>query len=271
MNNKDRIKIFEDTQNKYLADSMLRNSIHETISKQKIYEEGTFTSSLSNVFITTNSAIEAAINKCSENPNDRVAILNFASATNPGGGVREGSAAQEECICRCTTLYPCLNDKRCWDSFYNPRRISGNNLHNNDIIYSPNVIIFKDDKYNSLRYSYSVAIITCAAPNLRDNPSNAYNTEANVLMSVSDTELFNIHFSRAHAILECAKINGVKHLVLGAFGCGAFRNNPEVVARAYKEILKIYAKDFATIEFAVYCSDEEKKNYNIFKRVLKGE
>lgn len=57
-------------------------------------------------------------------------------------------------------------------------------------------------------------------------------------------------------------------LVLGAFGCGAFRNSPEVVARAYKTALEQFPKVFKKIEFAIFCTDEEQKNYHTFKATL---
>ena len=75
----------------------------------------------------------------------KVCVLNFASATNPGGGVVNGSSAQEECLCRCTTLYPCLNTDAMWSDFYKPHRKANNPLYNNDCIYTPAVCVFKSD------------------------------------------------------------------------------------------------------------------------------
>lgn len=69
----------------------------------------------------------------------KVCVLNFASATNPGGGVTRGSSAQEEAICRCSTLYPCLNNAKMWNAFYVPHRHERNPLHNDDCIYTPGV------------------------------------------------------------------------------------------------------------------------------------
>jgi uncharacterized protein (TIGR02452 family) len=59
-------------------------------------------------------------------------------------------------------------------------------------------------------------------------------------------------------------------LILGAFGCGAFMNSPQIVAQAMKNILPDYLYDFKTIEFAVYCSPKDDTNYRTFERVLKG-
>ena len=65
-----------------------------------------------------------------------------------------------------------------------------------------------------------------------------------------------------------AAANGADILVLGAFGCGVFQNNPEIVARAYKETIKEFPVKFAKIEFAVYCSLRDTRNFEVFKRVL---
>lgn len=58
-------------------------------------------------------------------------------------------------------------------------------------------------------------------------------------------------------------------MILGAFGCGAFSNNPEVVALANKNVLKDYLYAFENIEFAVYCSPRDDRNYRIFERAMK--
>lgn len=75
----------------------------------------------------------------------KVCIHNFASAANPGGGVVKGSSAQEEAICRCSTLYPNLKEESLWKQFYAPHRRQQNPLHNDDCIYTPGVIAFKSD------------------------------------------------------------------------------------------------------------------------------
>ncbi len=202
-----------------------------------------------------------------------VAVLNFASASNPGGGVIHGSSAQEECLCRCSTLYFNLNEKTNWEKFYLPHRRAANPLHNDDIIYTPDIVIFKSDTaYPKLLPEadwQKVNVITCAAPNLREQPSNLYNNgDGNTSINISDADLQALHEKRGRRILDVAAANKNDVLILGAFGCGAFRNKPEVVADAYKNILGEYARAFKTIEFAVYCSPRDEANYHIFREVL---
>jgi len=195
----------------------------------------------------------------------RTAVLNFASATNPGGGVEKGASAQEECLCRVSTLYPCLADQKMRASFYTPHRKNGNALHNDDIIYTPNVLVIKDDNHNLLSEPFSVDIISCAAPNLRERPFNQYNTGDTIKVQISDNELLALHEKRARKIFSSAIANGVEILILGAFGCGAFCNNPYIVARAYKNVLPEFKQYFQTIEFAIYCRPTDSINYDAFK------
>ena len=198
----------------------------------------------------------------------RTAVLNFASATNPGGGVEKGASAQEECLCRVSTLYPCLVDQKMRASFYTPHRKNGNTLHNDDIIYTPNVLVIKDDDHNLLSEPFSVDIISCAAPNLRERPSNQYNTGDTIKVQISDNELLALHEKRARKIFSSAIANGVEILILGAFGCGAFQNNPHIVAQAYKNVLPDFAHYFHTIEFAIYCRPADSINYDAFKSTI---
>lgn len=235
-------------------------------------KEGNFY--FSNVFVTKSKTLEAALRLHKENPANKIAILNFASATNPGGGVTKGSSAQEESICRCTNLYPCLNTGKNWKYFYTPHKAEGNPLHNDDIIYTPGIIICKSDDGQFRRLTndefVTVDVITCAAPNLRENPNNYCNQEGtNSAVNISDEDLYKLHLKRARNILYTALRYNVDILVLGAFGCGAFKNNPYVVAKAYKDALKDYATQFKEIEFAIYCKGYETENYDAFAEEFK--
>lgn len=198
----------------------------------------------------------------------RTAVLNFASATNPGGGVEKGASAQEECLCRVSTLYPCLVDQKMRASFYTPHRKNGNALHNDDIIYTPKVLIIKDDDHNMLATPFLVDVISCTAPNLREKPNNAYNSGDGNKVQISDNKLLALHEKRARKIFASAIANGVEVLILGAFGCGAFCNDPYVVARAYKNVLPDFAHYFHTIEFAIFCNAKNIENYQVFLSII---
>jgi len=221
------------------------------------------------VIVSTKRTFEAA----SDYAGQKVAVHNFASATNPGGGVTRGSSAQEECLCRCSGLYFCLSVPDMMKGFYYPHRNAKNPINNADIIYTPDVTVFKTDTSNPKLLDekdwYGVDVITCAAPNLRERPSNRFNqNNGDHGVKVSDRELLEIHKKRLTRILDVAALNNAEVVILGAFGCGAFQNKPEVVARAAKEVITEYLHVFKTIEFAVYCSPRDDTNFRVFKRVL---
>ncbi len=201
----------------------------------------------------------------------KVCVHNFASATNPGGGVARGLSAQEEAICRCSTLYPSLVEMR--GSFYDKHRqlLKEGKLdavYNDDCIFTPGVVVFKTDTQNPEKMPekdwYTVDIITCAAPNLRERPSNAMNPGSGRTVKLSEQQLLLLHKKRMARILSIAKKEEAEVVVLGAFGCGAFCNPPEVVAEAMAQTVKEFQYDFSVIEFAVYCSPKDEKNYRVF-------
>ena len=70
-------------------------------------------------------------------------------------------------------------------------------------------------------------------------------------------------------ILDTALSEDDETIILGAFGCGAFMNDPQIVAQAAKNVIREYLYSFKNIEFAVYCSPRDDRNYRIFDRVLK--
>lgn len=208
------------------------------------------------VAVSLNRTFEAARKLLVANPERKVAVLNFASSVTPGGGVKNGSGAQEECLCRCSTLYPCLDMRELWDGYYTPNRVASNPLASDDCIYTPNITVIKEDVLLPTLMPrdrwYSLDVITCAAPNLRN------------LLSISPDELRRIHVSRARRILSVAVSKGVQALVLGAFGCGAFCNDPVVVADAWRGVVKECGGWFREVEFAVWCPPHDKRNYQAF-------
>lgn len=223
------------------------------------------------VAVTKRRSFEAA--SVARKSYQRVAVLNFASATTPGGGVTKGSSAQEEALCRCSTLYFSLNTPEMWNGFYTPHRNMQDPRHNDDIIYTPEVHVIKDDS-NSPKIMpeadwFDVNVITCAAPNLRQMPSNRMNTDDGVKkVKMVDEELQALHEKRLRRILHVAKTEGNEALILGAFGCGAFENDPEIVARAAANVVKEYLCDFSYVEFAVYCPPGNDRNYRVFDKIL---
>lgn len=118
-----------------------------------------------------------------------------------------GSSAQEESLCRCSTLYFCLDTPELMRDFYLSHRQAGNPLYNDDIIYSPDVYVIKTDtsfpdwmKENDW---YKVNVITCAAPNLRERPSNAMNPNAgNKAAKITNQELQVLLETRIRSVVD---------------------------------------------------------------------
>ena len=201
---------------------------------------------------------------------DRVCVLNFASSSNPGGGVASGAGAQEECLCRVSTLYFTLDTDENWKRFYSPHRKARDPLHNDDILYSKDVTVFKSDTMAPKRLPetewFDVDVLTCAAPNLREHPSNSMNSgDGARRIQLAPGELRRLHEKRLSRILDVAAANGEEAIVLGAFGCGAFRNDPRVVAAAAAVVMPHYRMRFKVIEFAIYCRPGDTQNYDAFK------
>ena len=114
-------------------------------------------------------------------------------------------------------------------------------------------------------------VIICAAPDLRVKKSfHDIRNNVTPIVKIADKELLEIHKKRLSRILDVAVLNDAEVVILGAFGCGAYQNKPEVVARAVKEVMAEYLHAFKTIEFAVYCPPQNDTNFKVFKRVLSG-
>lgn len=276
------IEIFKDTEKLCKTNPKLKNAITESTNRQYVVKEGDVIeynrehrfSELAQVIVSKKRSLEAARAYSGQ----KVCVHNFASATNPGGGVTKGSSAQEEAICRCSTLYFNINESKITDDFYVRHRqmLRIGQLdarYNDDCIYTPGVVVFKEDTAFPKRLQekewYQVDVITCAAPNLRERTSNMMNPDGGTKpIRLKDKELKDIHEKRMRRIFDIAKKEKVDVLILGAFGCGAFQNSPRVVADAMATVVKEYQYDFAVIEFAVYCPPGNAENHDVFKRRL---
>lgn len=267
------IAVFNDTMEWMNTNKVLKEAVSASIANQTLHLEWVQVELPENpgktceTVVSKKRSFEAAADYAREGK--KVCVLNFASATNPGGGVTRGSSAQEECLCRCSTLYPCLNANLLWSGFYGPHRAAADPLYNDDCVYTPGVIVCKSDTASPERMGqqdwYQVDVLTCAAPNLRSNPSNAMNPNAgDKPAEIDDEELFLLHQMRIEKIFQVAAAKGADVLILGAFGCGAFCNPPEIVAKAFKTVQEQYGCYFDTVEYAVFCRGTETQNYDAF-------
>lgn len=195
-------------------------------------------------------------------PNKKIAVLNYAN-NHSIGGAPFSAGAQEESLCRCSTLLPCLEAMR--KPFYQLHRQMYmahelDYLGNDDLIYTPDVVVFKTDERTNPVYPqmmsrdewYKVNVITCAAPQLNKAADLPNNYE-------------QIIRSRIKKILDVASMEGNEVVILGAWGCGAFKNPIEIVARIFVELVKNY--DFEVVEFALATTNDVENS--AFARYLR--
>ena len=235
---------------------ILREAVKSTNARTKVYAvdfaEEISLKKAGQVRVSKGRTFEAALELHREFPGKRIAVLNFAASGTPGGGVTHGSYAQEESLCRCSTLYPSLKTDTAWEEFYSYHHNYCGWAASDTCIYSPDVVICRDDSdllCEKLRPEefVKVDVITCAAPHVFHD------------VVVSAEDLHSMHVSRARNILRVAAYNGADVFIGGAFGCGAFHNPPEVVAKAWHEAMKEYGEKFDLIAFVVYVSDYPAK------------
>ncbi|MEY3444889.1 MAG: hypothetical protein RLZZ519_3170 [Bacteroidota bacterium] len=189
---------------------------------------------------------------------ENVACLNFASAKNPGGGFLGGSQAQEEALSRASGLYASLLRK---PEYYEFNRKTGTCLYSDYMIWSPQVPIFRNDFDELLDVPYCASIITAPAVNagcIRQNePKKA-------------SEIKRVMVARAEKVLALAVAQDVENLVLGAWGCGVFANDPKEVAEIFAGLLRAggpYARAFTNVAFSIPSGGSSQENWKAFSNM----
>ena len=203
---------------------MHSEEIDQSISRSCIYGVGPDHMRHSITYRVTNDDTVSAIMK---HAYGRTAALNFASYKNPGGGFLTGSRAQEESLCHESTLFNVLKE---FPEFYEWNNQNLNKgLYLNRAIYTPDIVFTRggDEVFCD--------VITCASPNWSAASYRCSEEENNKALE-----------ARIRLVLEIARDNHVNTLILGAFGCGVFQQNPETVAKLFHQ-----------------CSEQVFKNYTI--------
>lgn len=172
--------------------------------------------------------------------------LNFASAKNPGGGFFNGAQAQEESIARSSGLYPCQMSAF---AFYETHRAMKSCVYTDGMIYSPEVPILRKDNGELLETPILSAIITSAA----------VNTGVVKRFEIDRVdEIEGIMRKRIDKLLGLSAIKDHKTLILGAWGCGVFQNDPQMIAQLFSELLRTeYQGVFEKVVFSVYAKNKK--------------
>ncbi|WP_055702753.1 TIGR02452 family protein [Streptomyces silaceus] len=211
--------------------------------------------------VTGESSLEAAARLTDEDASP-VAVLNFSSARNPGGGYLNGAQAQEEALCRASALHACLIGAR---AFYDHHRADRDPFYSDRVIHSPGVPVFRDDRGRLLDAAYTVGFLTSAAPNAGVIRRRTPERTADIPAALA---------ARAERVLETAAACGYRRLVLGAWGCGVFMNDPAQVAGAFRALLGEggrFAGLFAHVVFGVLDRTRGAVTRGAFERAFARE
>lgn len=244
------IECFQDTQ-EMCRGGELEQHTRGSVAATRVYEPGFKTQQFLRAFQTVlrvmdTSPVAAAREHMVAG---KTAILNCANPHFPGGASDKGGLGPEETLCRSTNLYPCLCHPRITEGFYKVHRASADRDFTDRVIYTPEVMVFKDERQvpEALprKKWFKLDVISCAAPYMAKRPC----PNLKVLKVVLKKRIRNI--------MEVAMDQQVDVLVIGPFGCGAFGNPPEIVAKAFKEVLleNRYRSSFVRVVFAIPRTD----------------
>lgn len=198
--------------------------------------------------VTNETTLAAARRFVVEHGHQQTLCLNFASAKNPGGGFLGGSQAQEESLARSSGLYPTLQSR--W-AYYEANRECGTALYTDHMILSPNVPVFRDDEGELLVEPYCLTILTAPAVNAGAILDNELHRESLIASTMA---------TRIAKVLTIAAHHRFEHLILGAWGCGVFRNSALEIAGLFAAALREDARcchRFRTVTFAVLDRTEQ--------------
>ena len=256
VNNK-QVKLKLSSKEQHVAEVLLPDDVRRICENPTI--EKIFVMGRTGHFCKNEDSYAVAMQAREQLDNPEVLVLNFANPVNPGGGVRHGANAQEEDLCRKSSLLLSLEDKAA-EKYYQYNKSLKTYMGSDAIIISPNVEIIKDSQGKLLDESVVVSVMTCAAPMITSG-----------LEGMSQTDYEGMLYNRIMGMLKVASNYGYKYLVLGAWGCGAFGNDAQIVAKLfYKALKEIRYNDlpqeslFRQIYFAVLDRSADKYNYNSF-------
>lgn len=246
-------EVMADTKRRYETMPELRSAVENSIARQYMVAEEDCIDQPIPEIVTTKYIVSGkrSFEAAKGYVGKKVAVLNYAN-NHSIGGAPFSAGAQEESLCRCSTLFPCLQAME--NPFYKRHRDQFakhqiDYMGNDDLIYTPDVVVFKSDERTVPIYPrmlsrdewYKVNVITCAAPEMQRAISRPSNYETVIR-------------SRIKKILDVAAKEGNDVVILGAWGCGAFKNPTAVVSKIFVELLKKY--NFEIVEFALAANND---------------
>ncbi len=196
----------------------------------------------------------------------KVLVLNLASPSRPGGAVRSGASAQEEDLCRRSSLLLSLESESAKE-YYEYNKTLKTRMGSDAVIISPEVEVIKDKDGELLAGTFPISVMTCAAPMVRLG-----------FEGMTPQQYEDMLYRRIIGMLRCAAFLGYRNLVLGAFGCGVFGNDAAVVSDVFYKAINEFtfsgvkgSELFDHIDFAVLCSPGKEYNFEQFSRNFNRE
>ncbi|MCR5203133.1 MAG: TIGR02452 family protein [Lachnospiraceae bacterium] len=239
------------------ADETSADSPADETSADASAEESVATEEASAEATVTNEVADAEVH---ENISGyKTLVLNFASGSKPGGGVESGANAQEEALCRRSTLYASISSETA-SEMYRMNRLLGPVDYLDYMLLSPLVTVIFDSKFKPLDNPFKTAVLTAPAVPLNRDGIKIPNDYVRFVMR-----------KRIRNVMRVSAMNGYDRLILGAWGCGAYGHDAFDIASYFREVLfdEDYKKYFKEIIFAIYAKNEEKDyNYQTFAKVL---
>lgn len=217
-----------------------REDIERSVTNSKIYEYVECVErreQTTEVVVSDMKTLDAALRY----RDGKTCVLNFASFKNPGGGFLRGTVAQEEYLCQNSTLYNVISQ---FPAFYEKNRLNTNDaLYWNRAIYSPGIVVLPSE--------VKVDVLSCAAPNIKAS-------------RMIDSKKIQAVMSRIKFVLDILEKEECDTVILGAFGCGVFGNDPRFVARTFCS-QGVLCRGFKKVIFAI--PNSKSVNHRAFKEV----
>lgn len=212
------------------------------------------------VDVVNETTLQGVARLAGEAGDDDLAALNIASARNPGGGFLGGAQAQEESLARSSALYASQLQV---PAFYEDHRRSSSLLYSDAMILSPHCPVFRDDDGGLLDRPHAVSFITSAAPNAGAIRQQRRERE--------QREIESTLRRRSECVLALAAVQGYRRLVLGAWGCGVFGNDPLQVAAVFAQLLHgAWQGRFEHVVFSVLDTSLAQSTFRAFRDALSG-
>lgn len=221
-----------------VRDSIRNSEYFEDVPISKNLVENTTYYKVNENIINTGT-IDCILKLRDEGETGNIIALNFASATTPGGGYLGGSTAQEESLCRASMLYPCLTSNI---QMYKKNKAEYSPLYSDRMIYSQDVVIFRNDNGDCLDEFTTASFITSPAVNKKRCKS----------MFMSEKTINKAMETRIRKIISLAVSKSPSVIILGAFGCGVFGNDRERVYKMFETAInELVPLDKVKVVFAV--------------------